>query len=98
LIVAPRGLRVGFLPLGNRSLLIHNIPHYYYAGTYYRAVGNEYEVVQPSIGTVVPELPEDNVEEITIDGQSYLEYDDVLYKTVVTTTGIQYEVVGRLDD
>jgi len=97
-IAAPRGLRIKFLPVGNRRILIGSVPHYYYMGTYYRAQGNEYEAVEPTVGTVVPELPEDNVEEVTIDGQSYLEYDNILYKTVVTNSGLQYEVVGKLDD
>ncbi len=67
-------------------------------GTYYREVGSEYEAVEPVVGTIVPELPEDNVDEITIDGQTYYEYDDMLYKAIVTSTGIEYEVVGKLGD
>ena len=59
---------------------------------------NEYEVVEPSVGTVVPELPENDVEVVTIDGETYYEFDDILYKPLVTKEGVQYEVVGRLDD
>jgi hypothetical protein len=47
---------------------------------------------------VVPELPENDVEVVTIDGETYYEFDDILYKPLVTKEGVQYEVVGRLDD
>lgn len=97
-VAAPRGIRVKFLPIGNRRMLIGSVPHYYYMGTYYKVVGNEYEAIEPSMGMIVPELPEDNTEEITIDGQPYYEYDNMLYKTVVTESGLQYEVVGKLID
>ena len=77
---------------------MRRLPHYYYRGVYYRQVNNEYEVVEPSVGTVVPELPENDVEVVTIDGETYYEFDDILYKPLVTKEGVQYEVVGRLDD
>ena len=35
---------------------------------------------------------------MNIDGNVYYAFDDVLYKSIVTTDGVQYEVVGRLDD
>lgn len=94
----PFGFRIGFLPIGYRTIYINTVPHYYYGGVYYRQVNNEYEVVEPATGTLVPELPQDDVEEVSIDGQTYFEYDDILYKPVVTKEGVQYEVVGRLDD
>ena len=97
-IAPPRGVRVKSLPIGNRRILIGNVPHYYYMGTYYRVVENEYETVQPKVGTIVPELPEYNVDEITIDEQTYYEYDNMLYKPIVTISGVQYEVVGSLED
>lgn len=97
-IVPPFGFRIGFLPIGYRTVYINTLPHYYYRGIYYRQVNNEYEVVEPTVGTVVPELPENDVEVVTIDGETYYEFDDILYKTLVTKEGLQYEVVGKLDD
>jgi hypothetical protein len=97
-IAPPFGFRIGFLPVGYRTVYINTLPHYYYRGVYYRQVNNEYEVVEPAVGTVVPELPENDVEVVTIDGETYYEFDDILYKPLVTKEGVQYEVVGRLDD
>jgi hypothetical protein len=95
-VAVPMGLRVKILPMGHRKIFIGAVPHYYYAGTYYRQIGDEYEAIEPSIGAIVPELPEDGVEEVVIDGQMFYEYDNVLYKSVVTKTGVQYEVAGKL--
>jgi Family of unknown function (DUF6515) len=97
-IAAPIGLRVKVLPVGHRRIFIGAVPHYYYGGVYYRQTGDEYEAVEPSVGTIVPELPTDNVEEVVIDGQTLYEYDNVLYKSIVTKRGVQYEVVGKLGD
>lgn len=98
LIAAPIGLRVRILPIGYRRIFIGAVPHYYYGGVYYRQIGDEYEAVEPSVGTIVPELPTDNVEEVIIDGQTLYEYDNFLYKSIVTRKGVQYEVVGKLGD
>ena len=49
------------------------------------------------MGTIVPELPEDDVEKVMIDDKTYLEYDGVLYKEIPTETGLQYEVIGQLE-
>jgi hypothetical protein len=67
-------------------------------GTFYREAGKEYEAVEPTVGAVVPDLPEHNVEEVTIDGKTFYEYDHILYKSIVTEDGLKYEVVGKLDD
>jgi Family of unknown function (DUF6515) len=97
IIGAPIGIRVRLLPVGHRRILIGGVPHFYYSGVYYRDIGNsEYEVVEPTIGTIVPELPDENVEEVMIDGQKLYEYDNILYKNVMTKFGTEYEVVGKL--
>jgi hypothetical protein len=98
IIAPPRGIRLGFLPIGYRPIFIGNVQHYYYRGAYYRPIGSEYEVFEPNVGTIVPDLPEDNVEEVTIDGQVYYECNDILYKSVSTANGSEYEVVGKLND
>ncbi len=94
----PRGIRIGLLPIGYRPILIGNVQNYYYMGAYYRPVGNQYEAFEPNIGTIVPDLPQDNVEEVTIDGQLYYECNDILYKAINTSTGTEYQVVGKLND
>lgn len=98
MIAPPFGLRIRVLPVGYRRIFIGPIPHFYYGGVYYRQVGDEYETVQPAVGTIVPELPQDDIEEVTIDGQTLYEVDNILYKSVVTNDGNQYEVVGTLKD
>lgn len=98
LFAPPVGIRIAALPLGHHRILFAGKPYFYYGGVYYAQQANEYEVVEPKQGMTVPELPEENVEEITIDGQNYYAYDDILYKKVVTTEGVAYEVVGKLED
>jgi hypothetical protein len=79
--------------------MVRNTPFYYYQGVYYRQdlIYNNYEVVAPPMGAIVPELPDFDVREVVISGRVYLEYDNVLYKEVVTQYGIQYQVMGTLD-
>ncbi len=98
IIAPPRGIRIGFLPVGYRRVMVGNVSNYYYMGTYYRPIGNEYEAFDPNVGTIVPDLPEDNVEEVIIDGQVYYECNDILYKAISTNNGTEYEVVGKLND
>jgi hypothetical protein len=97
-VAAPFGLRIRVLPVGYHRVMFGAVPHFYYMGTYYRQNNNEeYETVEPSVGAIVPELPDHDVDEVTIDGKTFFEYDNVLYKSVVTNGGVQYEVVGKLD-
>lgn len=99
LVPCPIGLRLTVLPVGYRRIMMAGMPHYYYQGTYYKEVAqNQYETVSPAVGTVVPELPEDNVEEVTIDDQVYYEYDKQLYKKVEADNSAQYEYAGVLED
>ena len=96
----PFGIRVSVLPVGYRNIRWRNTGYYYYQGSYYNQVNtsNEYEVMEPQIGMIVPELPEENVEEVNINDQVYYEFDDYLYKQIPTKKGLQYEVVGKLSD
>lgn len=97
-IAPPVGVRIRVLPVGYTTVVMSGAPRYYYQGAYYKQVDNEYETIEPEVGTMVASLPEDNVDEVTIDGESYYEFDNLLYKPKVTTAGTQYEVVGKLDD
>lgn len=98
LIAPPVGIRIAVLPLGYRSIMIGTRPCFYYQGVYYAKQANDYEVIEPSTGAMVPDLPEDLTEEVTIDGKTYYEYDNYLYKLVQTKDGPMYEVVSKLDD
>ena len=95
----PRGIRVGIIPNGFLTLMVGTLPYYYYGGVYYREIDRDnYEVVDPPMGAIVPELPADDVRAVVIGGKTYFEYDNILYKTVVTSSGVQYKVIGTLDD
>ncbi|MBI3235814.1 MAG: hypothetical protein HYZ42_17550 [Bacteroidetes bacterium] len=96
-IAPPSGIRLSILPIGYHRLLLGSSVYYYYFGTYYREVDHQYITIRPMIGSIVPELPEYNVDEITIDGVTYYEYDHMLYKPIVTSTGVQYEVISEFN-
>jgi hypothetical protein len=96
-IAPPIGIRVRILPVGYRRIFIGGAPYFYYSGVYYRAVDDEYETIEPTSGTIVPELPQDDVDKVSVDGQTYYEYDKILYKPIVTDNGVQYQVAGKLD-
>jgi len=98
LIAPPFGLRMKVLPAGYRKIIMFGQPHYFYQGVFYKQVGNEYETVQPQVGTIVQEIPQEMAEQVQLDGISYYEIADFLYKPVQTPEGPQYEVAGQLDD
>lgn len=96
LVLPPIGLRVKTLPPAPKPFRYNNVVYYVDAGAIYQQVGSEYEVIAPTVGMVVPELPEVNVSQLSIDGKIFYEYEGMLYKPVVTTEGVQYEVVGDI--
>jgi hypothetical protein len=98
-VAPPRGLRVTVIPTGFFTIMVGTVPYYYYQGAYYRrdVVANNYEVVEPPMGAIVPELPIDDVQTVVIGGKTYFEFDNILYKPVVTQTGVQYKIIGTLD-
>ncbi|MFI3286556.1 MAG: DUF6515 family protein [Rikenellaceae bacterium] len=98
LIMPPVGLRVQFLPDGSSSFRFKS-RYYHCAGgvIYVKVREDEYKVVAPEVGMIVPELPEVGVRELSIDNDIYYEYDDVLYKAIVTRQGVEYKVVGSIE-
>ncbi len=42
--------------------------YYYHSGVYYVEAGEEFETVAAEEGMIVPNLPEDLIEEVSIDG------------------------------
>jgi hypothetical protein len=97
-IAAPIGIKIRALPIGCRQIIMRGQPHFFYRGAFYKSVGNEYEAVAPEVGTVVPEIPDEIAEQIEVEGITYYEIEDYLYKPVETPEGRQYEVAGELDD
>lgn len=65
-------------------------------GVFYVQINNSYEVVEPEIGTIVYELPDD-YEKVAIDGMEYYEYASILYGKVHVNGSRAYEVVGFID-
>ena len=98
MVEPPHGIRVNRIPENFITLMVQSIPYFYFEGVYYRQVATEdnYEVVAPPMGAIVPELPQYDVKTMVIDGKTVLEYDNVLYKPIVTSSGVQYKVVGIL--
>ncbi len=90
----PRGMRIKTIAPIHKVIVVNQVNYYYAQGTFYTKDSSDFEVVTPPTGAVVNELPEDNVEEISIDGNTYYEHNDYLYKKV----DAGYEVVGKLED
>tara|TARA_R110002049_G_scaffold2917_6_gene23653 strand:- start:126 stop:389 length:264 start_codon:yes stop_codon:yes gene_type:complete len=74
----------------------NNNNYYNVNGIFYTQTNNEYGVVDPEIGTVVYELPED-YEKVTLDGQTYYEYANILYEKIQIEGTRAYEVVGIIE-
>jgi Family of unknown function (DUF6515) len=94
----PIGFRVNILPIGFHTIFYQGIPRYYYGGTYYVKVNNTYKTATPSVGMIVPNLPEADLEEVKMNDTIYYEYNDILYKPIEKDGLTQYEVAGSLGD
>ena len=99
LVPPPHGIRVKIIPSDFLTIMVQSVPYYFYEGVYYRNTNDDdYEVVAPPMGAIVPELPEYDVKALVIDGKTVFEYDNILYKPVVTKSGVQYKVIGTIGD
>jgi Family of unknown function (DUF6515) len=94
----PRGFRINVLPIGYHTIIYQSTPRYYYAGTYYVKENNTYKTEAPEIGMIVPNLPEEDLEEVKMNNVTYYEYDDILYKPIEKDGITQYEVAGSLGE
>lgn len=92
------GSKVKVRPARSTVIYFNNVPYLFADGVYYKSVDQEYEVIEPQIGMIVPALPEDGVKEIKIKDEVFYSYDDVLYKKIVTTDGIRFEVQGFIGE
>ena len=81
--------------MGYRRILVRNRPYFYFGGVFYlptQEKGQEvYDVAKAPEGAVVENLPQDK-EEVTIEDQTYYEYNDVVY----AQSDEGYEVVGNI--
>ena len=89
------GTRVKHRPVNSVVINFNKVPFFYSMGVFYKkCTDNEYEVVKPQKGMIVPELPEYNVDEVIINGETLFLFDGTLYKQIPTSEGLQYEVTG----
>ncbi|MFI3248605.1 MAG: DUF6515 family protein [Rikenellaceae bacterium] len=93
----PFGIRIPIIPPIHSIFRFNNLMYYIAEGIIYQETSNnQYMVVEPQPGMVIPELPMINVSQVNIDGMIYFEHDGILYKQIPTVTGLQYEVIGSL--
>lgn len=89
------GTRVKHRPVNSIVINFNKVPFFYSKGVFYKKCSNdEYEVVKPQKGMIVPELPDYNVDEVMINGETLFLFDGTLYKQIPTSEGLQYEVTG----
>lgn len=92
------GTRVKRLPGSGVAIYYNNLPFIYVDGVYYKKLTHsKYEVVRPEKGMIVPQLPEYNVEEVCINGETLFLFDKTLYKQIPTSNGLQYKVTGFIN-
>ncbi len=95
----PLGFRLGVLPYGFITFGTAWGPYYYYDGTFYRPYDNggskqEYQVAEPPVGADVPSLPS-GAQQVTIDGNTYYEYNGTIYQEVIKQNQRRYAIVGK---
>jgi len=93
----PIGFAIMTLPYGYYNFTYGGNPYYYYGGVYYIQNNNQYEVVSPVLGAIVPELPKDT-KVIYIDGKKcYVTKDNVYYEEFIDDNVLKYKVIGKED-
>lgn len=96
----PIGFRLGVLPYGFITFNTGWGPYYYSDGFFYRPYANtetqteQYEVVDPPMGVVVPSLPS-GAKAVVIDGNTYYEKNGTFYQEVQQDKVTKYAVVGK---
>jgi hypothetical protein len=72
-----------------------NQDYYYQDGVFYILKNGQYYVIEPPIGALVTEIPND-YDEIELEGRTYYLVEDTLYKTTVIDGALYFEVVSNL--
>lgn len=99
-VLPPRGFRITVLPVNHIRLVIGTSVYFYHSGIYYTASTTtstdsekSYEVTKPPIGIVLYDIPNE-AKVVIIDGNTYYEFNDILYKKGTDLSGkTTYEVV-----
>ena len=69
--------------------------YYYQDGVFYILKNGQYYVIEPPIGALVTEIPAD-YDEIVLEGRTYYQVEDTLYKATVIDGALYFEVVCNL--
>jgi len=96
----PVGFVVNVLPYGFLSFNTAWGPYYYSDGYFYQPYAGEgtqreqYQVVDPPMGVVIPSLPS-GVNTVVIDGNTYYEKNGTYYQEILQDKQVKYVVVGK---
>ena len=69
--------------------------YYYQDGVFYILKNGQYYVIEPPIGALVTAIPND-YDEVEIEGRTYYQVEDTLYKATVIDGALYFEVVCNL--
>lgn len=69
--------------------------YYYQDGIFYTLIDGKYYVIEPPIGALITQLPDDYVE-VVIGDETYYQVEDALYKVTVIDGALYFEVVLAL--
>lgn len=72
-----------------------NDQYYYQEGVFYVMKNGQYYVIEPPIGALVTQLPED-YEEVVLNDNTYYQVESTLYKVTVIEGALYFEVVCNL--
>ena len=72
-----------------------NQEYYYQDGVFYILHNGQYYVIEPPIGALVTEIPAD-YDEIELEGRTYYQVENTLYKATVIDGALYFEVVCNL--
>ena len=95
IVAAPYGLSLLTLPDGCETIVFKNRFYYYYDGTFFRNYGTHYEVIAPSIGMIVPYLPNYGVSYVCYKNRPAYYFNGYYYYEVPIYGGVAYKVVGK---
>ena len=99
----PFGVRIAMSLFGYAPTAVWFSPYapvvyndcYCFDGVFYRLRGRYYHVIEPPIGAIIPQIPSD-YEVVMMDGETCYRVEDTLYKMVVLSGRICFEVIANL--
>ena len=69
--------------------------YYYQDGVFYILQNGQYYVIEAPIGALVTQIPAD-YDEIELNGRTYYQVENTIYKTTVIDGALYFEVVTNL--